>query len=243
MVYNLVDRALFLSDRVHHKKNLNFVKYILHLNSYPPEFIDNHVKKRIAINFNKISDADNNSSPSLRPVPLSRPSIHLKIPYNPSLYHKLSQRLRCFDIGVVPSLNNKLDRFIKRGKDKTDPVNRMSVVYKINCHECDAVYVGQTKKSALERCKQHRSNSKYLDRECVINSHIKECGHLFDFDNPIVLEYEKEWKKRIISETIYINSQTHSINKIEDSRGLSRIYGPIIEIINNKNLAHHTVRP
>jgi hypothetical protein len=38
--------------------------------------------------------------------------------------------------------NNKLDRFIRTGKDKLDPMCQNDVVYKIFCHDYEATYVG-----------------------------------------------------------------------------------------------------
>jgi len=41
---------------------------------------------------------------------------------------------------------NKLNKFVKIQKDKTDPAFTDHIIYRINCKNCDASYVGQTKK-------------------------------------------------------------------------------------------------
>jgi len=41
---------------------------------------------------------------------------------------------------------NKLNKFVKIQKDKTDPAFTDHIIYRINCKNCDAFYVGQTKK-------------------------------------------------------------------------------------------------
>lgn len=74
----------------------------------------------------------------------------------------------------------------KKG-DRTEPKHKISVVYKIKCRGCEVAYVGQAQKSGVERAKQHRTNSRDHDRDCVINTHMKGFGHCFDFENPIVL--------------------------------------------------------
>jgi len=39
-----------------------------------------------------------------------------------------------------------LDRIIKPQKDRLPDYSKKNVVYKISCNDCDATYVGQTKR-------------------------------------------------------------------------------------------------
>ena len=48
IVYNLVDRALLLSERMFHNKNLIKLKSLLTKNNYPIDFIENNVKRRMS---------------------------------------------------------------------------------------------------------------------------------------------------------------------------------------------------
>jgi len=50
------------------------------------------------------------------------------------------------DFNLAYTITNSLQKYIKTGKDKLNPVSCCGVVYKINYHDCDASYVGQTKK-------------------------------------------------------------------------------------------------
>ena len=55
IVYNLVDRAILLSDKCFHYQNITRVKRILQENSYPLDFIEKHIKSRLAkIHFTQI---------------------------------------------------------------------------------------------------------------------------------------------------------------------------------------------
>ena len=47
MVYNLVDRAIELSDEKYHQKNILNVKELLINNSYPTAFIDKYIALRL----------------------------------------------------------------------------------------------------------------------------------------------------------------------------------------------------
>lgn len=70
-----------------------------------------------------------------------------------------------------------------------------------------ASYVGQTGRQLAMRIKEHRSNINYLvESLSVVSVHRLE-GHDFNWDNTIILDKEFSYKKRIISEMIYISLQ------------------------------------
>jgi len=79
---------------------------------------------------------------------------------------------------------NKLDKFIRVHKDKSNKKECRDVVYKINCGGCDASYVGQTKRQLSTRVKEHKYNIR-LDpsKHSVISQHILQTNHTFDCDN------------------------------------------------------------
>ncbi|EZA59754.1 hypothetical protein X777_16235 [Ooceraea biroi] len=51
-----------------------------------------------------------------------------------------------------------LDCIIKSGKDALPDSNKTGVVYRLKCKDCDACYVGQTKRHLATRVKEHRSD-------------------------------------------------------------------------------------
>ena len=54
------------------------------------------------------------------------------------------------------------------------------VVYKINCKDCDASYVGQTGRQLRTRIAEHRNNIKYkTSNRSVITDHRIDFGHDF----------------------------------------------------------------
>ncbi|EZA61281.1 hypothetical protein X777_11988 [Ooceraea biroi] len=52
----------------------------------------------------------------------------------------------------------RLDCIIKSGKDALPDSNKTGVVYRLKCKDCDACYVGQTKRHLATRVKEHRSD-------------------------------------------------------------------------------------
>ncbi|EFN68160.1 hypothetical protein EAG_12640, partial [Camponotus floridanus] len=53
---------------------------------------------------------------------------------------------------------NRLTKFIKAHKDKTPSHHNNNIIYQIQCKDCDATYVGQTKRQLKTRIKEHKNN-------------------------------------------------------------------------------------
>jgi len=59
---------------------------------------------------------------------------------------------------MVFTILNTLSIFIKTGKDRIESSNRSGVVYRIDCKDCEASYVGQTKRRLITRIKEHKND-------------------------------------------------------------------------------------
>jgi len=58
---------------------------------------------------------------------------------------------------VVLSVNNKLDKIIRLGKDISNDMEKTGVVYKINAKSCHTTYIGETKRSLQFRVNEHKN--------------------------------------------------------------------------------------
>jgi len=108
-------------------------------------------------------------------------------------------------------------------------LNGCNVVYRINCKDCEASYVGQTKRRLITRVREHKSdiNKKSGTFSVVFSHRVK--NHEFDWESINILDSEPSWYKRIVSEMIHIKMQSHGINKQSDTEILSDSYAPIIQ--------------
>ena len=111
------------------------------------------------------------------------------------------------NINFVFSTINKLNNVIVLGKDREEKYNKNNVVYKINCKNCEATYVGQTGRRLNIRIKEHRK--KYLDKDdkSSIFAHPENNNHTIDFDNIKILDTEINNGKRLFSEAFFIHQQ------------------------------------
>jgi len=86
------------------------------------------------------------------------------------------------------------------------------IVYKIDCIDCEKVYIGQTKRHLETRIKEHRNN-------------------IFKWDEPIILHKERNRRRREIAEMFFIKkfkNTNNSINLQKDTENLNLIYDKII---------------
>jgi len=124
---------------------------------------------------------------------------------------------------------NKLNKFIKVHKNLLPASSRSNVVYQIDCLQCDASYVGQTKRVLHTRVGEHRCHiRRNLAQLSVITDHRLQAEHDFDWDNVKVLDQESNYNKRFISEMIHINKQKHGLNAQTDTALLDPIYNDFI---------------
>jgi len=127
------------------------------------------------------------------------------------------------------TIPNTLSIFIKTGKDKIERSSRCNVVYRIDCKDCGASYVGQTKRRLITRIKEHKNDiNKRSGIPSVISTHRLE-NHEFEWSSVHILDDESAWYKRIVSEMLHIKTQSNGLNKQSDTEMLSDSYNLIIQ--------------
>jgi len=226
-IYGLVDHAIKLSHPTFHEKNLRRCIRLLLDNGYPLDLIFNKINLRLkklfvhrAAKSLSVTNTDMDSNEDRRIIIL---------PYVNPLSDFISSNIDSSKALVGFRCLNKLSRLIKVHKDIDQPLSKNNVVYKIHCKDCEASYVGQTKRQLKTRLKEHRNNLK-LDqsKHSVISEHITKYNHSFDWENTKILDYESKYFKRIVSEMIHIKEQTVSLNLNSDTELLDESYFDIL---------------
>jgi len=124
---------------------------------------------------------------------------------------------------------NKLGWIVRPQKDNLPIVSNKNVVYKLSCKDCNASYVGQTKRRLITRVSEHKNDIKKTSKHSVITDHRLTLNHEFDWDNPIILDKEIFYHRRLTSEMINIKLQNNSLNLQSDTECLHFAY---IDILN-----------
>ena len=62
-----------------------------------------------------------------------------------------------------------------------------------------------------------------------MNVHKNKYNHMFDWENPDILDFERHWFERSISKMLRIKSNKYSVTKKEDISMISNVCMPIIK--------------
>ncbi|XP_043478403.1 uncharacterized protein LOC122508871 [Leptopilina heterotoma] len=219
IVYNLVDRAISLSNKKFHFDNLKKIRKILKNNSYPLDFIEKHV----GIRMNKLKYLNENNNDQNR-VSIYSQIPKVALPFNEKYFFKLSNVLREFNCTSIPIVNKNSNSIIKLGKDTTKKWDKTNVVYKFDCKDCPATYIGETKRSLQTRINEHKK----VNDNSVVYRHRLNFNHDFDWENTKILDNEPNFKKRRISEMIHIKTNHSTINRKEDIFTLNKTFFPLL---------------
>ncbi|XP_071582490.1 uncharacterized protein [Temnothorax nylanderi] len=127
-------------------------------NCFPIKLVNKHINNRLRQLENRRDLSTNSERDSTFDVRRC-----VVIPYVKGLSAGIRgtlERVRC---DVVYKIPKKLSAVIRRGKDRLATNRETNVVYKIDCENCDASYIGQTKRHLETRVKEHFSDIKKHD--------------------------------------------------------------------------------
>ena len=222
VIFGLVDRAIKLADNKWHTKNIEQVISILIKNSYPLKTIFQHINKRLTILYTKKEHNTENNE-------ISKEEFnYFCIPYTKNISEIYREKFKT-EFKTAYRCHNKLNRIIKGGKDRIEPLQQTGVVYKLNCQNCEASYVGQTKRKLTTRIKEHKADiKKEQENMSVVSTHRISNNHDFQWENVEILDIEQNYHRRLISEMIHIKGQKEGINKQSDVQLLPECYHTII---------------
>ena len=108
-------------------------------------------------------------------------------------------------------------------------MNKSNVVYKINCNDCKASYVGQTGRRVSVRIKEHHKKYFEDDSNSSLHLHRMQKNHTINFNNIKLLDCETNKEKRLFSEALHIHTQNIFLNKQFEINSLPKEYNFIIK--------------
>lgn len=232
---NLIHRALSLSHSKFEEKNVKRVFDILLTNNYPKYYIRkmmNNYRQKQRPTFDipvQNTDITNN-----RQYTENLLHTHSRLVFYPKLSYRIQKIFKEFN--CTAAFYNTLDnnkRFFTRIKDSTPQSKQSGVVYKIACHNCERVYIGQTKQYLHDRIRQHENDTKHVQctNKTALTQHTHIEGHKFNFGNTTILDREPHYSRRLLSEMIHIQKH-NTVNFREDTENLSITYNNLISRIN-----------
>jgi len=120
---------------------------------------------------------------------------------------------------------DKLSRFIRVHKDRLPSMLHNNVMYKINCGDYDASYVGQTSKTLKTRIGKHKNHINWRTQHSVTIVWNIDMNSIEIIE---ILDEERILNKRLISEMIFIRKQKNSLNLQTDTELLDNAYSNLL---------------
>ena len=110
-------------------------------------------------------------------------SMSINIPYVEGTSKKLWHILRSHKIRSTFYTENTLHRLLCKPKDRVATENKNNIVYEIDCSNCEAVYLGESKRSLKSHSDEQKRSIRNCD--CDKNEIAKLCwevDHNFNWD-------------------------------------------------------------
>jgi len=172
----MVDRAFFLSHPRFHLENLKYIVTLLLENDYPLKFIFDTINTRLKylVSHYKQQKKVKNSSENNKKW--------FTIPFIQSILGKFKYVIKDLDAGISFYSINKLGTIIRGRNDSLFKSSQMNVVYKLNCRDCNASYVGLTGR-LLKTWMEHKNHiNRNITAHSVITDHKIGFSHEFDWE-------------------------------------------------------------
>jgi len=151
----MVDKTVLLSHP-RYQKNIEIVKALLNT-GYPLPFIFHIINSRISLYSKKeFLPIVNNINDNFVDQKFEKECF--TISYLNSISESFIPVIKKYGFNIAFSIPDTLNTLIKCGKDCLDLMSQHGVIYKISCHDCDASYVGQTKRQLRTTIKEHVSD-------------------------------------------------------------------------------------
>src|SRR5436189_1314918 len=145
---------------------------------------------------------------------------YLNYEYIPNLTHKLCKKLAKYENETIITNKCKLGKLLSNNKEKLQKL-KQNGIYKINCCDWDAIYIGQCGRSFKQRIKEHiqsiekQNFTTGFSEHCINQKHnfkgefeilhiVDKGGRMNIFEN---LEIRKvvNSKKNIVNEQVDVN--------------------------------------
>lgn len=162
---------------------------------------------------------------------------YASIAYVPELTEKLSKSCKYFTPNVQLAMRpvNKTNKFFANLKPRLDKKQKSDVVYKIQCKQCNAVYIGETTQKLGTRAKQHeydckkKLNSTTTNNLSALAKHARNNKHEFDFENVQILKTERnKFKLQIHEVKQIVKHEKTACNDKKDKKDYVNTYCNLI---------------
>ena len=151
------------------------------------------------------------------------------IPYIKGTSEAIARILQPYNIRVAHRPITTLRHLLTNVKDKDEPNNRQGAIYKIECSDCQASYIGETGRNLNTRLTEHKRATRNGDVNNHISEHHRQTNHRIDWDSAKCLTYSTNYFQRLTLESWFTNLEQTPLNRCQ------QLPAPYKRLINDVN--------
>ena len=215
LVRTLTHRYVKICSPQFLEQEIEKLRINLLINGYPKGVLNFHIKDTIQ------------KSKVEKPIQTgpNKKEIKLILPYTGenssnllknNLIRTVNRFYKCLNVKVVFTSNCSIKSFFPY-KDTVSRSQKSFVVYKANCWDCNATYIGKTKKRLHDRKTEHFNGMSDPEKESAVSKHTLDTGHNINWDQWKILATGKTNKDILIKEKLLIRDNKPSLNDTEGS--------------------------
>ena len=137
------------------------------------------------------------------------------IPYIKGTSETIARILQPYNIRVAHKPITTLRQLLTNVKDKDEPSDRRGAVYKIKCCDCQATYIGETRRNLNVRLTEHKRATRNGDINNHIAEHHLKTNHRMDWDSAECVTYSTDYYQRITLESWFTNLEQTPLNRCQ----------------------------
>ena len=168
------------------------------------------------------------------------------LPYVQGVTERVQRAMRKYDIETPVRPLNTLRRALVHPKDKIETNDKCGTVYKIPCHNCDKVYIGESARKLGTRLKEHQADCRKVEAatrrtrgttetapeptSSGTADHVRDDNHVINFEGAEVIDRDGKKLSRWIREAIHIRGHApNTMNRDEGQYNLPHVWDQVIE--------------
>lgn len=153
-----------------HDHEMTIIEHIATANNYPRNFVNNLYRKIANKYENKVVPSNNSRVPNEN-------TKFVSLPYYGKMSTRIASVFNRYKVKVGFGTTNNLGNILEHTIDKINPIHA-SGVYKIDCPDCGACYVGQTGRRLETRFAEHIAlERKDASERSSMAAHLLETKH------------------------------------------------------------------
>lgn len=246
--FNFAKRVMLFSTNLGPKDIRKTIFSQLQLNDYPPNIINRTINRisgmRQRETAMELSSNVNNEGTT---------TAYCSLTNIKGLTKTITKTLRRDypNIRIANKQHKNIGKLLPLVKDPTPIEERSNVIYRIDCADCNACYVGMTTQKLKARVSKHKSNMKKLQtlqraghttRDVAIQSiwdttalvnHAARTEHSFKLEETKIIDSTYKSRNLPILESCRIHNTQNTVNKRTDTDNLHVAYAGVLHWMKN----------